>query len=223
MARATSSLPTPLSPRMSTVTSLSDTCSMTDAIVAISGLSPQKRNARSWSSDQLPPQLADLRDQPAFLDGALDRRIERDLAEPLGIVRLDDVVGRAQPHGLDDRRRLLAPGEHDHLQVGFGGLERPQRLEPVHPGHHHVEQHDVRRVALLDGRQHFVAAREGARLVPAQREKRLQVPRECRIVVDDGDVGFLQRHHSSRGTDTTMAPRDAGSASPASGDQTRPP
>ena len=50
MARATSSLPTPLSPRISTVTSLSDTCSMTDAIVAISGLSPQKRNARSWSS-----------------------------------------------------------------------------------------------------------------------------------------------------------------------------
>src|SRR5207253_9181625 len=30
--------------------SLSDTCSMTDAIVFMSGLSPQNKNARSWSS-----------------------------------------------------------------------------------------------------------------------------------------------------------------------------
>ena len=47
IARATSSLPTPLSPRIRTVTSLSETCSITDAIVCISGLSPQNRKARS--------------------------------------------------------------------------------------------------------------------------------------------------------------------------------
>ena len=75
---------------------------------------------------------------------------------------------------------------------GLRVLQGPQRFEPVHPGHHDVEQHDVRRVAGLDGRQHFVPARERAGLVSAQREKRLQVPGKCRIVVDNGDVRLRQ-------------------------------
>ena len=45
IARATSSLPTPLSPRISTVTSLSATCSMMSATCRIAGLSPQPMNA----------------------------------------------------------------------------------------------------------------------------------------------------------------------------------
>ena len=60
MARATSSLPTPLSPRISTVTSLSDTCSMTCAIVCISGLSPQNEERAILVVAQLPAQLGDL-------------------------------------------------------------------------------------------------------------------------------------------------------------------
>ena len=129
---------------------------------------------------QLPAQLGDLGDQPRLLDRALDRGVERDLAEPFGIVGLDDVVGGAEAHRLDDRRRLLAARQHDDLQLGLRRLQRAQRLEAVHARHHHVEQHDVGRIALLDGGEHLVAARVGARLVAAQREEGPQVVRRTR-------------------------------------------
>ena len=87
---------------------------------------------------------------------------------------------------------LLAARQHDHLQLRLGRLQRAQRLEAVHAGHHHVEQHDVGRIALLDGREHLVAARVRARVVAAQREERPQVIGERRIVVHDGDERFLQ-------------------------------
>src|SRR5947208_1257472 len=68
---------------------------------------------------QLPAQFGDLRHEPRLLDSALDSGIERDLAEAFRVVRLDDIVGCAESYGLDDGRRLLAAGEHDHLQVGL--------------------------------------------------------------------------------------------------------
>ena len=56
---------------------------------------------------QLLPQLGELRDQAVLLDRVLDGDVERDLAESLGIVGLDDVVGGAEAHRLDDGRGLL--------------------------------------------------------------------------------------------------------------------
>ena len=141
---------------------------------------------------QLPPQLGDLRHQLGLLDLLLDSDVELDFSQPFGVVGLDHVVGGAEAERLDDRRRLLAARQHDHLQVGLGRLQRLQRLDPVHAGHHHVEQHDVRGVALLDRREHLVAARIGPRFVAAQRQKRAQVARKRGIVVDDGDKGLLQ-------------------------------
>ena len=141
---------------------------------------------------QLAAQLGDLGHEARLFDRALDGGVERDLAETLGIVGLDDVVGGAQTNRLDDGRRLLAARQHDDLQVGLGRLQRAQRFEPVHAGHHDVEQHDVGRIALLDRGEHLVAARIGPRFVSAQRQERPQVVGEGRIVVDDGDVGFLQ-------------------------------
>ncbi len=168
MARATSSLPTPLSPRMSTVTSLSDTCSMTERDrLHLGAVAPEQEGAVLVVA-QLAPQLGDFRDQACLLDGALDGGVERDLAEPLRVVRLDDVVGRAEAHGLDDGGGLLAARQHDHLQIGLGRFQRPQRLQAVHARHHHVEQDDVGRVALLDRRDHFVAPRVGTGVVAAQ-------------------------------------------------------
>ena len=107
---------------------------------------------------QLPPQLGDFRDEARLLDCALDGGVERDLAETFRIVRLDDVVGRTEAHGLDDGGRLLAARQHDDLQIGLRGLQCSQRIESVHPRHHHVEEDDVGRVALFDRRDHFVAA-----------------------------------------------------------------
>ena len=191
------------------MTSLSDTCSMTDGDrLHVGAVAPEQERAVLVVA-QLPAQLGDLGHEPRLLDGALDRCVERNLAKPLGIVRLDHVVGRAEPHRLDDRRRLLASGQHDDLQVRLGGLQRAQRLEAVHAGHHHVEQHDVGRIALLDRRHDLVAARVGPRLVAAEREERPQVIGESRIVVDDRDEGLLQQllRQGKRETTALRRPR----------------
>ena len=120
---------------------------------------------------QLTPQVGELADQAGPLDGLLDRGIERDFAEPLRVARLDDVVGGAEAHRLDDDRGLLAARQHDDLQLRTRGLERLQRLQAVHAGHGHVEQHDVGRIALADGGDDLVAARVGARLVARARQE----------------------------------------------------
>ena len=222
IARDTSSLPTPLSPRISTVTSLSATCSITVAIVRIcSAVAPEQERAVLVVA-QLLAQLGQLRDEPVLLDGVLDRHVERDLAEALGVVGLDDVVGGAEAHRFDDRRGLLAAREHDGLRLRARGLERAQRREAVQAGHHHVEQHDVGRIRLPDGGEQFVAARVGPRVVAAEREERPEVVGESRVVVDDRDVGLLHAAFSdsvATGSDSTMDRRPRA----AMGDDTRPP
>ena len=166
MARETSSLPTPLSPRISTrdvaVGHLLDDGGDAAHLLAVAPDRPILVVA------QLLAQLAQLGDQPVLLDRVLDRDVERDLAESLGIVRLDDVVGGAEPHRLDDRRGLVAARQHDDLRLGPRGLQRAQRRQPVEPGHHHVEQDDVGRFDLLHGGEQLVAARVAARFVAAQ-------------------------------------------------------
>ena len=57
---------------------------------------------------QLLPQLAQLGDQPVLFDGILDGDVERDLAEPLGVVRFHDIVGGSESDRLDDRRGLIS-------------------------------------------------------------------------------------------------------------------
>ena len=142
---------------------------------------------------QLLPQLAQLRDQPVLLDRVLDRDVERDLAEPFGVVGLDDVVGGAEADRLDDRRRLVAARQHDHLRLGPRGLQGAQRRHAVEPRHHDVEQDDVGRLGLLHRRQQFVAARIAPGLVSPQGKEGPQVLREAGIVINDGYVRFLHR------------------------------
>ena len=168
---------------------------------------------------QLLAQLVQFKHKPALLDGALDRRLERDLTKALGVVGLDHVVRGAKLHGFDDRRGTLTAREHDRLQLRACRLEVAECLEAVHARHHHVEQHDVRRIALSDGRQHLVPARVGPGLVPAQREKRPEVGRERRVVVHDCDQWFLHERDSLTGSRMVTTPRRLS----CSVDQTRPP
>ena len=90
---------------------------MTVAIACMSGLSPQKRNARSWSSLNCRRSSVISDTSRVFSIALLMAAVERDLAEPFGIVRLDDVVGGAEAHRFDDGRGLLAARQHDRLQL----------------------------------------------------------------------------------------------------------
>ena len=63
----------------------------------------------------LAPKRRDFGDQPVLFDRLFDGRFERNLAEPLGIVRFHHVVHGAEADGFHDRRRVVAAREHDHL------------------------------------------------------------------------------------------------------------
>jgi hypothetical protein len=85
-------LPTPLSPRISTVTSLSATWSMISDTCRMAALSPQPMNASLLIVAQLLAEVRELADQTRALDGLPDRGVERDFAQPLRVVGLDHVV-----------------------------------------------------------------------------------------------------------------------------------
>ena len=141
-------------------------------------------------------QLGQLGDESILLNRVADRDIERDLAQPFGIVRLNHVVGGSEADGLHDGGGLIAPGQHDDLRLRAGRLQRAQRRHTVEPGHHDVEQHDVRRIVLLlDRREHFVAAGVAARIVSAQREEGPEVRTERRVIVNDRNVSFHRLVH----------------------------
>src|SRR5262249_39017789 len=99
----------------------------------------------------LPTKLGDLRLKASIFDSLFDRSFEGDLAKPLRIVRLDDVVHGAKIDRFDDGRRAFAARQHDDLDDRLRRLEIFQRGEPVHAGHHDVEQHDVGNVAVAGG------------------------------------------------------------------------
>ena len=149
---------------------------MTVAMPRIFSLLPQ--TARSSSSLSCCRSSLQFGDEPVFLDGVLDGDVERDFPEPLGIVRLDDVVGGAEPDGLDDRRGLVAAGQHDDLRLGPRGFQRAERGQPIEARHHDVEQDDVGRLGLFHRGEQFVPARVATRFIPAQRKKRPQIVRQ---------------------------------------------
>ena len=98
-------------------------------------------------------QLGDFRHELPLLDGLLDGRLERDFAQSVRIVGLDDVVHGAVTERFDDRLRVLAARKHDHLQIRVRRLQAAQRRDAVHARHHHVEQDDVREFPQPGGRE----------------------------------------------------------------------
>jgi hypothetical protein len=57
---------------------------------------------------ELPSKVGNFRHQTRLLDRVLDGRVERDFPQAIRIVRLDHVVGGAEPDGLDDCGGVLA-------------------------------------------------------------------------------------------------------------------
>ena len=125
-----------------------------------------------------------FRAQRLALQRVADRGLERRFADALGIVGLQHVVGRAEPHGFDDGRGRLAPGQHDDARRGVGVPDGPQRLEAVEIRHQHVEQDHVRRRAGAQALEQRAAAVEHLYGVAAGAEQRLEVAGERGIVID---------------------------------------
>ena len=141
MARATSSLPTPLSPWMSTVA-----LGRRGAAHGLHHLADLERLAHHLVLDlDGAAQLLDLVGDPAPLEGVADRD-----EDPVGVERLVDEVEGAAADGLRAGRAGAVPGDHDDRHVRHR-LEPLQHVEAVHAGHLDVEEDEVGRLALEQG------------------------------------------------------------------------
>jgi hypothetical protein len=134
--------------------------------------------------------------QPFALARLLDREDHLGGLEGLG-----EVVEGAALQGLDGEVAGAVGGHQQDGCAGEAADQLGQQLEPVHPGHADVAEHDV------DGR---LEAGEGARrvcgrhrLVAFGREQEREAVAQGRIVVDDQDP---VRHQPSERTLSACAP-----------------
>ena len=144
-ALATSSLPVPLSPVMSTVVSVSATRVTSSHILSIAGLVPRISSKRWRAVDRLAEALHLFAERPVP-QGALDR--ERELVH---VERLRDEVVRARADRGDGRLHVRERGDHDDRHVFAATDELLAELDAVHAGHVHVGDREAEVFALEDG------------------------------------------------------------------------
>ena len=123
MLRATSSLPVPFSPKISTRPLEGAACAMSARSAWMAGALAHHHPAVL----DLLLEGAVLRLQPALAQRVLDH--EQRLLEG---ERLLDEVLRAHAHGLDRGLDAAVAGDHDHRHLGVEGADAGQRLQPVH-------------------------------------------------------------------------------------------
>ena len=137
-ARATSSLPVPLSPLIRIVVRLGAACMIRSNTWRIRELRPMispKRLAcacRFWRSARF-----------SATSRRCATRVAQDDQHLVVLERLGDVVERAALHRRDrvlDRRER---GDHQHRQVVVDLLQLVERGDAVHAGHHHVDDGGV--------------------------------------------------------------------------------
>ena len=106
--------------------------------------------------------------------------------------RLGDVVVGAELEAEDLVDLLGLGGEHDDRD-GVAGADPPADLQPVHPGHHHVE-HDEVEVALVEARQRLTAVGGGRHLVAVLAQREAQQRLDRLLVVGQQDSGCAFGH-----------------------------
>jgi hypothetical protein len=103
-----------------------------------------------------------------------DGRLERGLADAVGVAGFQDVVGGAETDRLDNRRRRLAAGQHDDLRGGLSLADGAQRLDAVEVRHHHVEQNELRHPTGLEPFDERGAAVKDFEGIAARLQQRLR-------------------------------------------------
>jgi hypothetical protein len=98
--------------------------------------------------------------------------------------RLLDEIERAFLRRFDGGADRAVAGDDDHRQRIVHGAQSIEDLEPVHAGHLHIEQHQVRPLALRE-REPFLARRGADELVPFVFEGHLQRIANGGLVVND--------------------------------------
>ncbi len=112
---------------------------------------------------------------------------------------LGDVIEGAGVHCLHRDGDVLQHRAHDHTHVGVPLAHDPQRLEPAHPRHLHVEQYEVERGGAHP-LQRFLAGGGEGRLHRTLFQDEMDVLAQVGVVVDDQDV----RHPGHQGDSSIL-------------------
>ena len=139
-ARATSSLPVPLSPLIRIVVRLGAAWMIRSNTCRIRGLRPMISPNRLCVRLEVLAQRAVLGDQPPLL-----QRVAEDDQHLVVLERLGDVVERAALHRRDRALDRREGRDHQHRQVVVDFLELVERRDAVHAGHHDVDDGRVER------------------------------------------------------------------------------
>ena len=185
ISRASSSLPVPLSPRMSTVAdSFAILCTRSTMSRAI--LLEPTTNSRSVCSATC-AERQHLPIQVLPLAGVPHERSQLVVVEILG-----DVVIGAVLHGLHGGLNFTNRRDHDDLDQAEVLLDDPQHFEAADAGQADVEHHQIDVLAVED-RQRRLAARHAEHPVITLQDCGQRVPHPF-IVVDDEDRFWLLAH-----------------------------
>ena len=137
MARATSSLPVPLSPVIRTVELVGATARTISNSVAIAGETPITGRARG------PGPTSRLEPDVLLAQAAVGERVAHDDPQLVDVERLQDVGFGAQLAGGDGRLGGAVRGHHHDRGLRRGGLDVAQDLDAVAVGQPHVGEHEV--------------------------------------------------------------------------------
>ena len=176
-ARATSSLPVPFSPVISTRAAVGPTLADQLPHVLERGTPAHHRIAA----------LGDLPQAGVLADElGVRQRVPHGHQQPVGIERLLEEVERAALGRLDRGGDGAVPGDHDDLRAGVEIAKPGQRLQAVEPGHLHVEKDEVGTELGVD-RDRLAAGRRHADLQLLVLQHLLQRLPDAGFVVDDQD------------------------------------
>ncbi len=139
MVRATSSLPTPLSPSSSTVALVGAARLTASSTPRSAGLSPTISYFDS---------IASFSSRFSERSCGLAQRVLHGHDDALAAERLVEEVDGAGPDRLDGGRGRAVPGDHDDRQRFVERVQLAQDLDAVHARHLDVEQHEVGPIAL---------------------------------------------------------------------------
>ena len=162
----------------------------------------ERASARAWFSSRPDPEVG--------LDPG------QQLAHP---ERLGDEVGRAEAERADGGLLGRHRGDHQDRQVLEAriGLDPLQELQPVHLGHHDVEQQQIERLRL-EMLEQVLAAGDGEHVVAVLLEDPGEGAGERLIVVGDEDLGS-ERHSAlpagDRESGSTLPPLTTATVGPA--------
>jgi hypothetical protein len=144
-----------------------------------------------WISGVLPHELGLLADlglerHVLLEEPALGEAVAYDQEQPVRVHRLLDEVERSQPGALDRGLDRPVGGDDYHRQLRLVLVDVGEHLEPVHPRHLDVQEHQVHgviadqveRAAAVFGQQHAVAF---------ELEELLQGASDARLIVGDQD------------------------------------